>query len=119
MLLLKYASVGEYFHDADQEAFATVPQDLHKETWAVKSRSFNRWLRYRFYVEEKQRLGGVHEPAPLRNSLVGDVLTQLAAKAQFEGVQPRYLSRIARAQASNRFGPSSTYKVRKVSARIG
>jgi len=97
MLLLKYASVAEYFHDADQEAFATVPQDLHKETWAVKSRSFNRWLRYRFYIEEKQRLGGVHEPAPLRNSLVADVLTQLAAKAQFEGVQRPVNLRVAEA----------------------
>jgi hypothetical protein len=97
MLLLKYASVAEYFPDADQEAFATVPQDLHKETWAVKSRSFNRWLRYRFYIEEKQRLGGVNEPAPLRNSLVADVLTQLAAKAQFEGVQRPVNLRVAEA----------------------
>jgi hypothetical protein len=92
ILLLRYAQDAEYFHDADEEAYATFPQELHKETWPVKSRGFRRWLRYRFYIEEKTRLGGAHEPAPLKDSLISDVVKQLEAKAQFEGVsRPVYL----------------------------
>jgi hypothetical protein len=87
ILLLRYAQLAEYFHDADGEAYATVPQDLHKETWSLKSRGFKRWLRYTFYSQEKTRMGGVGEPAPLRNSMITDVVHQLEAKAQFEGVQ--------------------------------
>lgn len=87
MLLLRYAQEAEYFHDADEETYATVPQDLRKETWPLRSRGFKRWLRYTFYFKEKQRLGGVQEPAPLRESVIADVVKQLEAKAQFEGVR--------------------------------
>jgi hypothetical protein len=87
MLLLRYAQLAEYFHDHDEEAYATVPQDLRKETWPLRSRGFRRWLRYTFYYKEKQRLGGVHEPAALRETVIGDVVKQLEAKAAFEGVR--------------------------------
>ena len=87
ILLLRYAQLAEYFHDPDEEAYATVPQDLRKETWSLRSRGFKRWLRYTFYIQEKQRLGGAFEPAPLRASMITDVVKQLEAKAQFEGVR--------------------------------
>ena len=93
--LLQYASVAEYFHDSDEEAYTTVPQNLHRETWSLKSRGFKRWLRYRFYSEEKLRLGGIKEPFPLKDSLIGDCIKQLEAKAQFEGVRRDVNLRVA------------------------
>jgi hypothetical protein len=95
ILLLRYAQEAEYFHDPDEETYATVPQDLRKETWPLRSRGFKRWLRYTFYYKEKQRLGGVHEPAPLRESVISDVVKQLEAKAQFEGVRRAVHLRVA------------------------
>jgi hypothetical protein len=86
--LLRYASEGsEFFHNDEEEAFATVNHNLHKETWSLRSRGFRRWLRYKFYSEEKTRLGGVHEPAPLRDQMIADAILQLEAKALFEGVE--------------------------------
>jgi hypothetical protein len=87
--------IAEYIHDRDQEAYATVPQDMRKETWPLRSRGFRRWLRYMFYVKEKQRLGGVNEPAPLRETMIADALAQLEAKAMFEGVRRQAYRRVA------------------------
>jgi len=95
ILLLRYAQEAEYFHDPDEEAYATVPQDLRRQTWSLRSRGFKRWLRYTFYYKEKQRLGGVQEPAPLRESMITDVVKQLEAKAQFEGVRRGVNLRVA------------------------
>ena len=95
MLLLRYAQAAEYFHDRDQEAYATVPQDMRKETWPLRSRGFRRWLRYTFYIKEKQRLGGVSEPSPLRETMIADALAQLEAKAMFEGVRRQAYRRVA------------------------
>jgi len=95
ILLLRYAQAAEYFHDPDDEAYATVRQDLQKETWSLRSRGFKRWLRYTFYYKETQRLGGVQEPAPLRESMITDVVKQLEAKAQFEGVRRGVNLRVA------------------------
>ena len=95
ILLLRYAQTAEYFHDPDEETYATVPQDLRKETWSLRSRGFKRWLRYTFYYKERQRLGGVNEPAPLRESVITDVVKQLEAKAQFEGVRRMVHLRLA------------------------
>lgn len=95
ILLLRYAQAAEYFHDPGEEVYATVPQDLRKETWSLRSRGFKRWLRYTFYYNEKQRLGGVQEPAPLRESVITDVVKQLEAKAQFEGARREVNLRVA------------------------
>ncbi len=93
--LLKYAlgDRAQYFHDADGEAYATVDVEGHRETWPLKSRSFTRWLRYRFYCEEKTDENV--EPPPLKDQVVGDVVRQLEAKAQFEGEEHAVNIRVA------------------------
>src|SRR5829696_7459758 len=99
--VLHYASEhADYFHDADGDGYATVRQDLHRETWPLRSRGFRRWLRYRYYSEEKARLGGIKEPAPLKDALLSDVLNQLEAKANFEGLRVPVSMRIAEAGGS-------------------
>ena len=54
-----------------------------------------RWLRYRFYCEEKT--DDDVEPPPLKDQVVGDVVRQLEAKAQFEGQE--HLDRIGLASS--------------------
>jgi len=95
LLLLKYAQEAEYFHDADEEAYATLRQDLRTQTWPLRSRGFRRWLRFTFYSKEKQRLGGVQEPPPVRQTLITDCINQLEAKSQFEGVKRQAHIRVA------------------------
>jgi hypothetical protein len=116
--LLQYASVAEYFHDSDEEAYATVPQDLHSETWSLKSRGYRRWLRYQFYREEKLRLGGIKEPFPLKDTLITDCLRQLEAKAQFEGVRRDVNLRVAEEDATSLYLDlcDRKWRVAKVSA---
>ncbi len=94
-VLLRYALVGEYFHDPDGEAYATIPVDDHRETYSLKSRDFKRWLRYRFYSEQQAELPDDSEPAPLRDQVVGDVVRQLEAKCQFEGAELCVYTRVA------------------------
>jgi hypothetical protein len=93
--LLKYAMVGQYFHDSDAEAYATIPVGDHYETWSLKSRGFKRWLRFRFYSEEKGKMPDDSEPEPLRDQVVTDVVRQLEAKAQFEGPEHAINTRVA------------------------
>jgi hypothetical protein len=93
--LLRYAMIGEYFHDPDAEAYATIPVGDHYETWSLKSRGFKRWLRFRFYSEEKAELPDDSEPEPLRDQVVMDVVRQLEAKAQFEGPEQAIYTRVA------------------------
>jgi hypothetical protein len=94
--LLKYALVGaEYFHDPDGEAFATVPVNGHRETYSLRSLVFKRWLRHRFYSEQKAELPEGDEPMPLRDQVVGDVVKQLESKASFEGKEFTVSVRIA------------------------
>jgi len=52
-----------------------------------------RWLRYRFYCEEKT--DDDVEPPPLKDQVVGDVVRQLEAKAQFEGEEHAVNIRVA------------------------
>lgn len=47
--LVSLAREVEFFHTPDHEAYAIVPVGSHHETWAVKSRTFHRWLMNRFY----------------------------------------------------------------------
>src|SRR5262245_60960211 len=39
----------DLFHDPDGRGYATVPVDGHRETWALQSAGFRRWLGGRYY----------------------------------------------------------------------
>ena len=68
-----------FFHDDYQNAFAIAPVDGHKETLAVHSRGFKRWLAHQFYRE--------YEKSPNAEALAQATLI-LEAKALYEG--PRH-----------------------------
>ena len=56
-ILVDMAEAAELFHAADDTAYADIEVEVggvrHRETWAVRSRGFHRWLRNRFYAETK------------------------------------------------------------------
>ncbi len=50
--LLAIAASTELFHTADQAAFADVRNGEHRETLAVRGKSFRRWLIRAFFLQE-------------------------------------------------------------------
>ncbi len=92
-LLVKYGSEGELFHDADQEAYATVEVEGHGETYALRSKAYRNWLRHRYFAGEKE--AGDEDPAAPRAQTLADAINQLEAKAQFEGAERAVFVRLA------------------------
>jgi hypothetical protein len=92
-LLVKYGSEGELFHDADQEAYATVEVDGHGETYPLRSKAYRNWLRHRYFSGEKE--AGEEDPAAPRAQTLADAINQLEAKAQFEGPERNVFVRLA------------------------
>ena len=88
-LLLRYGREGELFHDLDDEPYATVEVGDHHETHHLKSKGYRRWLRHKYYAEEKKRLEEIGKPeeSPTvpRTPVVNDALAQLESICQFEG----------------------------------
>lgn len=74
-VLVQLAADAELFHDDDQ-AFATMNNKGHLETWPVRSKTFRRWLA-RLYFESEGRAPAAHG--------LQDAMTVLEGKAIFEG----------------------------------
>ena len=70
----------------NEEAFATIIVDGHRETWAVKSRGFRSWLEAKFYRESGK--------APSSNA-VNDALSVIEGQARFEGEEHEVAIRLA------------------------
>jgi hypothetical protein len=92
-LLVKYGSEGELFHDPDQEAYATVEVEGHRETYALRSKAYRNWLRHRYFTGEQE--AGEYDPAAPRAQTLADAINQLEAKAQFEGAERNVFVRLA------------------------
>jgi hypothetical protein len=84
--LLKLCDSIELFHTSEGNAYATVPVDDHKETWALKSQGFRRWLLHGFYSQ--------FGSAPCSQAMQ-DAIGTLGAKAQFHGENLPIFLRIA------------------------
>jgi hypothetical protein len=84
-LLIEMAGQAALFHDADGVGFADVTVDGHRETWAVGSSGFKRWLLHRYYAATKS--------AP-NDKAIKSALATIDAKAMFEGVERRVFLRI-------------------------
>ena len=50
-VLIKLAAEAELFHAADGTSYADFEVNGHRETWAIRSKMFKRWLGRRFYEE--------------------------------------------------------------------
>jgi len=78
----------ELFHTpgVDGDGFATIPVGDHRETWRIRSKTFNRWLAHR-YFRETQR-------APSSQALQ-EALDALDGRAQFAAPAIEVACRIA------------------------
>ena len=50
-VLIKLAAEADLFHAADGTSYADFEVNGHRETWAIRSKMFKRWLGRRFYEE--------------------------------------------------------------------
>ena len=67
---------GELFHTPAGAAFADIPVNNHRETWAIRSQRFRSWLRRCHY----EATGEAASAAAIRSAL-----DLLEARAQFDG----------------------------------
>jgi len=103
-LMIKYAKeAGEYFHTAEQEAYATVEVAAgHRETYPINSRRFILWLRREFFRRERERKQGTKEMGdhadddPVFPSRAAqEVAGHFEAIALFEGHEEEVFTRVA------------------------
>jgi hypothetical protein len=85
-ILIRLAGDAELFHTSDSDCYATIPTEKHHETWALKSKSFRRWLLRRFYEAQKKPPGA---------QAMQDALGVLEAKAHFDGPELPVFTRLA------------------------
>jgi hypothetical protein len=74
-ILTLLADAAELFQDINETAYADIDVKGHRETWAVRSHGFRRWLRRRFYEETRS--------APASEAL-NAALNVIEAKAQHD-----------------------------------
>jgi hypothetical protein len=84
--LVELAGDAELFRTPDGDAYATVNVGGHLETWLIKLRGFQDWLRRRFYEAEGS--------APSSQSLQ-EALDVLQGRAQFDGETREVYTRVA------------------------
>ena len=74
-ILVMLAEAAELFHTPDEIGYADIEINGHRETWAIKSRGFRRWLRRRYFEEQ--------ESAPTSEA-IATALGVVDAKAQHD-----------------------------------
>jgi hypothetical protein len=85
-VLVEVALDADFFHRGDAYAYATIPVNGHRETWAVKSRGFRDWLSMRFYESE----GSIPNAQAIQ-----DALNTLQGVARYDGAKFEVHTRLA------------------------
>jgi hypothetical protein len=85
-VLLSIATAARLFHAGDGISFADLMIDGHRETWPLRSKRFQAWLRQQYY----ERTWDAPSPAALNAAL-----NALEAQAQFDGPQRKVSLRLA------------------------
>ena len=85
-LLLNVATAARLFHASDGTGFADLITDGHRETWPLRGKRFQAWLRQQYY----ERTWDAPSPAALNAAL-----NALEAQAQFDGPQREVSVRLA------------------------
>jgi hypothetical protein len=78
--------VASLFHDPNGTAFADLEIDGHRETWPIRSRQFQHWLRRRYYEET----GSAASTEAIRSTV-----DLLEARAQFDAPERAVHIRVA------------------------
>ena len=84
-VLLGLAAEAELFSGDDDEAYADIMVDVHRETWRLQSKGFKDWLLYRYY----KMVGSAPNPEPMRSALA-----TLGARARFDAPKRKVVVRI-------------------------
>jgi hypothetical protein len=77
-VLLNVATAARLFHASDGTGFADLIIDGHRETWPLRGKRFQAWLRQQYY----ERTWDAPSPAALNAAL-----NVLEAQAQFDALQ--------------------------------
>jgi hypothetical protein len=85
-VLLSIATSARLFHESDGTGFADVITDGHRETWPLRSKRFQAWLRQNYYERTWDALSV---------AALNAALNALEAQAQFHGLQHKVSVRIA------------------------
>jgi hypothetical protein len=85
-VLLNVATAARLFHASEGTGFADLIVDGHRETWPLRSKRFQAWLRQQYY----ERTWDAPSPAALNAAL-----NVLEAQAQFDGPQRKFSVRLA------------------------
>jgi hypothetical protein len=85
-VLLNVATAARLFHTSDGTGFADLIIDGHRETWPLRGKRFQAWLRQQYY----ERTWDAPSPAALNTAL-----NVLEARAQFDGPQRKVSVRLA------------------------
>ena len=79
-VLLDLASEAQLFRGDDDEAYADIMINGHRETWQIQSKGFKDWLLYRYYT----KVGSAPNAEPMRSALA-----TLGARARFDHDTPK------------------------------
>jgi Bifunctional DNA primase/polymerase, N-terminal/Primase C terminal 1 (PriCT-1) len=85
-MLLDLAADVEFFHTADNVAYARIERDGHHEVWPLASKALRFWLARRFHQTYDRAAGG---------QALRDALDVLGARALFEGSECPVYVRVA------------------------
>jgi hypothetical protein len=85
-VLIRLAEAGELYHTPDGTAFADLAVNGHRETWAIRSRGFRRWLAARYY----EATGGAPNAEAMQSALA-----IIEARAHFDGTERPVHVRVA------------------------
>jgi hypothetical protein len=102
-LMIKYAEeAAEFFHIPDMDAYATAKvkaSSAHHETYSLRSRRFELWLRREWHRREKERLeeeGNEDEkPMIFPHRALADVVSHFESVALFDGAEEEVYLRVA------------------------
>lgn len=85
-VLVEVAEDAELFHTSDGDTYATITINMHRETWALKSRGFRDWLSKRYYESE----GSIPNSQAMQ-----DALNTLQGIARHDGAEIEVHTRLA------------------------
>lgn len=86
----------EAWHTSDDDAFATIQHENHREHYAIRSRDFRRWLAHAFYESTRaERDDGDSAGQSVTGEDLAAAILALEGQAVFDGAQYDVYTRIA------------------------
>jgi len=84
--LINLAKEVELFHNPEGDAFASIVNNGHKETWSLTSKDFSEWLSQQYYKKHR---------SVCSSQATREAIDTLRGMAKFEGAKKKVYLRIA------------------------